>query len=50
MSTKKKLFIIIYKSYKNLLESLKKKVKKKYYSEKISKYKYDAKKAWNIVK
>ena len=35
---------LAYKSYKNLFESLKKKAKKKYYSEKISKYKHDAKK------
>ena len=39
-----------YKSYKNIVESLKKKAKKKYYSEKISKYKYDAKKPWSIIK
>ena len=39
-----------YKSYKNLFESLKKKAKKKYYSEKISKYKHDAKKTWSIMK
>ena len=36
--------------YKNLFESLKKKVKKKYYSEKISEYKHDAKKTWSIMK
>ena len=39
-----------YESYKNLFESLKKKAKKKYYSEKISKYKHDAKRAWSIMK
>ena len=39
-----------YKSYKNLFESLKKKAKKKYYSEKISKYKHDDKKIWSIMK
>ena len=39
-----------YKSYKNLFESIKKKVKKNYYSEKISKYKHDAKKTWSIMK
>ena len=39
-----------YKSYKNLFESLKKKAKKKYHSEKISKYKHDAKKSWSIMK
>ena len=41
---------LAYKSYKNLFESLKKKAMKKYYSEKISKYKHDAKKAWSIMK
>ena len=41
---------LAYKSYKNLFESLKKKAKKKYYSEKISKYKHDAKKSWSIMK
>ena len=43
---------LAYKSYKNLFESLKKKAKKKYYSEKISKYKHDAKKhgvVWKLV-
>ena len=35
---------LAYKSYKNLFESLKKKAKKKYYSEKITRYKNDAKK------
>ena len=39
-----------YKSYKNLFEGLKKKAKKKFYSEKISKYKHDAKKTWSIMK
>ena len=39
-----------YKSYKNLFENLRKKAKKIYYSEKISKYKHDAKKTWNIMK
>ena len=39
-----------YKSYKNLFESLKKKAKKKYYSEKISKYKHDTEKTWSIMK
>ena len=41
---------LAYKSYKNLFESLKKRAKKKYYSEKISKYKHDAKKTWSIMK
>ena len=41
---------LAYKSYKSLFESLKKKAKKKYYSEKISKYKHDAKKTWSIMK
>ena len=39
-----------YKAYRNLFESLKKKAKKKYCSEKIFKYKHDAKKAWSIMK
>ena len=39
-----------YKLYKNIFESLKKKAKKKYYSEKISKYKHDDKKIWSIMK
>ena len=41
---------LAYKSYKNLFESIKKKAKKKHYSEKISKYKHDAKKTWSIMK
>ena len=41
---------LAYKSYENLFESLKKKAKKKYYSEKRSKYKHDAKKTWSIMK
>ena len=39
-----------YKSYKNLFEILKKKAKKKYYSEKISKYKHGAQETWSIMK
>ena len=39
-----------YKSYKNLFEILKKKAKKKYCSEKISKYKHGAQKTWSIMK
>ena len=39
-----------YKSYENLFETLKKKAKKKYYSEKISKYKHDAQKTRSIMK
>ena len=38
------------KSNKNLFESLKETAKKKYYSEKISKYKHDAQKTWSIMK
>ena len=34
----------------NLFESLKKKAKKKYYSEKVSKYKHAATKTWSIMK
>ena len=41
---------LAYKAYKNLFESLKEKAKKKYCSEKISKYKHDAKKTWSIMK
>ena len=41
---------LAYNSYKNLFESLKKKAKKKFYSEKVSKYKHDAKKTWCIMK
>ena len=41
---------LAYKSYKNLFKTLKKKAKKKYYSEKISKYKHDVKKTWSIMK
>ena len=39
-----------YKSYKNLFESLKKKAKKKYYSEKICKYKHDDKQTCSVMK
>lgn len=39
-----------YKNYKNLFEKLRKKAKKKYYSEIISKYKYDSKNTWRIMK
>ena len=38
------------KSYKNLFESIEKKPKKKYYLEKVSKYKNDAKRTWSIMK
>ena len=34
---------LAYKSYKNLFESIKKKSKKKYYSEVIATYKHDTK-------
>ena len=34
----------------NLFESLKKKAKKKYHSEKVSKYKHAATKTWSIMK
>ena len=39
-----------YKSYEDLFESLKKKAKKKYYSEKISKYKHDDKQTCSVMK
>ena len=39
------------KSYKNLFKNLKKKARKKYYSEKESKYKHvPKKKTWSIMK
>ena len=35
-----------YKTYKNLFETIKRKSKKSYYSEKILSFKGDAKKTW----
>ena len=39
-----------YKTYKNLFETIKKRSKKKFYSEKLRKFKGDAKKIWSIMK
>ena len=39
-----------YKTYKNLFETIKRKSKKSYYSEKILSFKGDVKKTWKIIK
>ena len=39
-----------YKTYKNLFETIKKRSKKKFYSEKRQKFKGDAKKTWSVMK
>ena len=39
-----------YKTYKNLFESIKKRSKKKIYSEKLQKFKGDAKKTCSVMK
>ena len=39
-----------YKAYKNLLETMKHKSKKRFYSEKFIKFQGDAKKTWCIMK
>ena len=39
-----------YKTYKNLFETIKKRSKKKFYSEKLQKFKDDAKKLWSAMK
>ena len=39
-----------YKTYKNLFETIKRKSKKNYYSEKILSFKGDAKKTWKTMK
>ena len=39
-----------YKQYKTLFESLKNKFKKNYHSDLIDSYKYNIKKAWDIMK
>ena len=39
-----------YKTYKNLLETIKRKSKKNYYSEKILCFKGDAKNTWKTMK
>ena len=40
----------VYKVYNNLFETIKRKAKKKYYSEKLLKFKGDAKKTWSVMK
>ena len=39
-----------YKTYKNLFETIKRRSKKKFYSEKLQKFKGDAKKTWSVMK
>ena len=39
-----------YKAYKNLFETINRKSKKRFYSEKLMKFQGDAKKAWRIMK
>ena len=39
-----------YKTYKNLFETIEKRSKKKFYSEKLRKFKGDAKKTWSVMK
>ena len=39
-----------YKQYQTLFESLKKKSKKNYYSDRINSYKYNIKKTWHVMK
>ena len=40
----------IYKSYKSLFESLKKKSKKNYYTRRLENYQNDIKKSWDVIK
>ena len=40
----------IYKAYKSLSESLKKKSKKNYYARRLESYKNDIKKSWDVIK
>ena len=40
----------IYKTYKYLFETSKRRSKKKFYSEKLRKFKGDAKKTWSVMK
>ena len=40
----------IYKAYKSLFESLKKKSKKNYYTRRLEKYQTDIKKSWDLIK
>ena len=39
-----------YKTYKNLFETIKRRSKKNFYSEKLQKFKADAKKTWSVMK
>ena len=39
-----------YKAYKNLFETINRKSKKRFYSEKLMKFQGDPKKAWRIMK
>ena len=39
-----------YKTYRNLLETIKRRSKKKFYSEKLQKFKGDVKKTWSVMK
>ena len=40
----------IYKAYKSLFESLKKKSKKNYYTRRLENYQNDMKKSWDVIK
>ena len=40
----------IYKTYENLFETIKRRSQKNFYSEKLQKFKGDAKKAWSAIK
>ena len=40
----------IYKAYKSLFESLKKKSKKNYYTRRLKNYQNDIKKSWDVIK
>ena len=40
----------IYKAYKSLFESLKKKSKKIYYTRRLENYQNDIKKSWDVIK
>ena len=40
----------IYKAYKSLFESLKKKSKKNYYTRRLENYQNDIKKLWDVIK
>ena len=40
----------IYKAYKSIFESLKKKSKKGYYTKRLENYQSDIKKSWEVIK